>query len=134
MRKQLTFWNNWRLKIIPKSAPNGLLPPLLLRHPRANHTVPTSPIAVNRADQYQVPVTSGKPHWLDYSLTLHGPDATRLACFDNAHQVGGKRRAEPDHKHRMRTIRPDGYRDAAALFADFCAEIAAVMHERGTWP
>jgi hypothetical protein len=82
----------------------------------------------------QVPVTSEKPHGLDYSLTLHGSDGTRLAGFDNAHQVGGKRRAEQDHKHRLRTVRPYEYRDAAALLADFWAEVEAVMRERGIWP
>jgi len=54
--------------------------------------------------------------------------------FDNAHQVGEKRRAEQDHKHRLRSIRPCGYRDAAALVADFWAEVEALMHERGVWP
>lgn len=82
----------------------------------------------------QVPVTTEKPHRLDYSLTLHGPDGTRLVGFDNAHQVGDKRRAEQDHKHRLRTIRPYGYRDAAALVADCRAEVEALMHERGIWP
>jgi hypothetical protein len=28
-----------------------------------------------------------KPHGLDYSLTLHGPDGERLVGFDNAHPV-----------------------------------------------
>jgi hypothetical protein len=96
--------------------------------------VPTSPIAVNKADQYQVPVTSEKPYELDDSLTLHGPDGTLLADFDNAHQVGGKRRGEQDHRHRLRTVRPYEYRYAAALVADFWAEVEAVMHERGIWP
>lgn len=82
----------------------------------------------------QVPVAAEKPHGLDYSLTLHGPDGTRLVGFDNAHQVGDKRRAEQDHKHRLRTVRPYDYRDAAALVADFWAEVEALMHERGIWP
>ena len=82
----------------------------------------------------QVPVTAGKPHGLDYSLTLHGPDATRLVGFDNAHQVGDKRRAEQDHKHRLRTVRLYDYRDTAALVADFWAEVEALMRERGIWP
>jgi hypothetical protein len=34
----------------------------------------------------QVPASAEKPHWLDYSLTLHGPDGERLVGFDNAHQ------------------------------------------------
>jgi hypothetical protein len=82
----------------------------------------------------QVPVTAQKPHGLDYSLTLHGPDGTRLVGFDNAHQVGDKRRAEHDHKHRLRAVRPYAYREAATLVADFWAEVEALMHERGIWP
>ena len=34
-----------------------------------------------------VPASEAKPHGLDYSLTLHGPDGERLVGFDNAHPV-----------------------------------------------
>jgi hypothetical protein len=34
-----------------------------------------------------IPASESKPHGLDYSLTLHGPDGDRLVGFDNAHQV-----------------------------------------------
>lgn len=34
----------------------------------------------------RVPVSLEKPHGLDYSLTLHGPDGERLVGFDNAHR------------------------------------------------
>lgn len=79
----------------------------------------------------QVSATPEKPHGLDYSLTLHGPDGARLVGFDNAHQVGGKRRAEQDHKHRLRTIRPYDYKDAASLMTDFWSEVESVMREKG---
>jgi hypothetical protein len=82
----------------------------------------------------RVPVAAEKPHGLDYSLTLYGPDGTRLVGFDNAHQVGDRRRVEQDHRHRLRTVRTYDYRDAAALVADFWAEVEALMHERGVWP
>ena len=36
----------------------------------------------------RVPVSPEKPHGIDYSLTLHGPDGERLVGFDNAHPVG----------------------------------------------
>lgn len=49
----------------------------------------------------RVPVTEQKPHGLDYSLTLHAPDGTRLVGFDNAHPVKGKRGMGHDHKHRL---------------------------------
>src|SRR5437588_12578100 len=67
----------------------------------------------------RVPVSPEEPHGIDYSLTLHGPDGERLLGFDNAHPVGRRRRSQPqDHRHRLRTIRPYGHRDAATLLAD----------------
>lgn len=57
----------------------------------------------------RVPETSQRPHGLDYSLTLHAPDGTRLLGFDNAHPVPakGSRFKKPpqqsDHWHRTET-------------------------------
>ena len=83
----------------------------------------------------QVPATAEKPHGLDYSLTLHGPNGERLIGFDNAHPVGKKMRGQPqDHRHRIRTVKPYEYRDAAALLADFWTEVDAVLKERGVLP
>ncbi len=80
----------------------------------------------------KVPVTSEKPHGLDYSLTLHGPNGERLVGFDNAHRVDKQRRGDPqDHRHRIRTVRPYEYKDAAALLADFWAEVDFVLKEKG---
>ena len=87
----------------------------------------------------RVPVTQERPHGLDYSLTLHGRDNERLIGFDNAHPV--RRSARPggalaayDHKHKVRSIRPYEYRDAAALLADFWTEVEATLKERGVEP
>jgi len=85
---------------------------------------------------HPVPVTEAKPHGLDYSLTLHGPDGERLLGFDNAHKVrssgpGGKGEEAFDHKHRLRTVRPYDYRDATTLLVDFWTEVEAVLRERG---
>jgi hypothetical protein len=83
----------------------------------------------------QVPVTPEKPHGLDYSLTLHGRNGQRLVGFDNAHPVGRQKRGQPqDHRHRIRAVRPYEYSDAAALLADFWAEVDAVLKERGVLP
>jgi Family of unknown function (DUF6516) len=85
----------------------------------------------------RVPATEKKPHGLDYSLSLHGPDGKRLVGFDNAHSVregtgpGGKRRSAQDHRHRLKTVRPYEYRDAGTLVADFWTEVEAVLKERG---
>jgi hypothetical protein len=83
----------------------------------------------------RVPVSVEKPHGLDYSLTLHGPDGERLVGFDNAHPVARKRRGVPqDHRHRLRTVKPYEYQDAATLLADFWETVDAVLRERGVIP
>jgi hypothetical protein len=80
----------------------------------------------------RVPATAEKPHGLDYSLTLHGPEGERLVGFDNAHAVGKQKRGEAqDHRHRLRTIKPYEYSDAATLLADFWTEVDAVLKEKG---
>ena len=85
----------------------------------------------------RVATSRERPHGLSYSLTLHAEDGKRLVGFDNAHQVrtsnrpGARLRKQHDHKHRLRSIRPYKYRDAAALLSDFWAEVDAVLEERG---
>jgi hypothetical protein len=77
------------------------------------------------------------PHGLRYSLTLHGPEGSRLVGFDNAHPVsstagpGRRSRARHDHRHRYGQTRPYVYKDAATLVRDFWAEVEAVLHDRG---
>jgi len=77
----------------------------------------------------RVPAIPEKPHGLDYSLTLHAANGERLVGFDNAHPVGGGRRASRpnDHRHRLKTVQPYEYRTAADLLADFWAEVDAVL-------
>ena len=54
----------------------------------------------------RVPVSPEKPHGIDYSLTLHGPNGERLVGFDNAHPVAGRKHgASQDHRHRLRSVR-----------------------------
>jgi hypothetical protein len=60
-----------------------------------------------------------------------------LVGFDNAHAAAaakGRDRLEPhDHRHRLLTIRPYEYRDAATLLVDL-GEVYAVLKERGGLP
>ena len=85
-------------------------------------------------------VTPQRPHGLSYSLTLHGPDGSRLVGFDNAHPVserrgpGARRRRESDHRHRLRNVGPYDYKDAATLLADFWKEVDEVLRGRGSLP
>jgi len=39
-----------------------------------------------------------------------------------------------DHRHRMRTVRPYDYRDAATLLVDFWTEVDAVLRDKGVLP
>jgi uncharacterized protein DUF6516 len=88
----------------------------------------------------RVPASEAKPHGLGYSLTLHGPDGERLVGFDNAHPVrsrsgpGGKIGSAFDHKHRLKSVRPYEYKDAATLLADFWSAVDAVLREKGIVP
>jgi hypothetical protein len=84
----------------------------------------------------RVAVSAEKPHGLDYSLTLHGPDGTRLVGFDNAHPAAAKqKRGGPqDHRHRLRTIKAYEYKDAATLLTDLWNTVDAVLRERGVIP
>ena len=85
----------------------------------------------------RVASTPERPHGLKYSLTLHGPDDGRLIGFDNAHSVresrgpGGKSRGPLDHKHRLETVRPYRFRDAARLVEDFWTEVDKLLKEKG---
>jgi hypothetical protein len=85
----------------------------------------------------RVPATPERPHGLNYSLTLHGPRGSRLVGFDNAHPVresqgpGGKSRGPLDHRHRMETVRPYRFKDAATLVEDFWIEVDKLLKEKG---
>jgi len=81
----------------------------------------------------EVPVTPEKPHGLDYSLTLHDINGERLVGFDNAHAVKGGQGVK-DHHHRLKTIKPYRYQDAASLLADFWTEVEKILKERGILP
>lgn len=83
----------------------------------------------------RVPPSPGKPHGLDYSLTLHGPGGERLVGFDNAHPVGRGRCGEPqDHHHRLGRVRSYEYRDAASLLSDFWTAVDSALRQRGVIP
>jgi hypothetical protein len=64
----------------------------------------------------------------------------RLVGFDNAHPVrgrsgpGGRPGPALDHRHRLETVRPYEYKDAATLLADFWAVVDAVLREKGIVP
>lgn len=85
----------------------------------------------------RVPASPERPAGVCYSLTLHDAAGRRLVGFDNAHAIrksarpGGKGRRSPDHKHRLGTVRPYPFRDAATLLEDFWKEVDGVLKEKG---
>ena len=87
----------------------------------------------------KVEANDGKPHGLDYSFTLHGPDNRRLIGFDNAHSVPAKgarfkkRPKATDHWHRTHTDegRPYAFKDAETLLDYFFDEVERVLAEHG---
>ena len=87
----------------------------------------------------KVEAYDGKPHGLDYSFTLHGPDNRRLIGFDNAHSVpakGARFKKRPkamDHWHRTETDdgRPYAFKDAETLLNDFFDEVERVLTQHG---
>lgn len=80
---------------------------------------------------------AGRPHGINYSLTLHAPSGERILGYDNAHPVdttrgpGRKRTRRQDHKHDGPAIRPYGYTDAGALLEDFWANVERILEQRG---
>lgn len=79
-----------------------------------------------------------RPHGLKYALALYDRQTgERLVCFDNAHAVAptkgpsGRKRRKHDHKHRLRTIQPYDYQDAATLVRDFWITVDSVLKEKG---
>lgn len=89
-------------------------------------------------DVKRVPISTEKPHGLEYSLTLHDSDNQRLLGFDNAHPVrqgsgpGARTRVEYDHKHKGERVRFYDYQDAVALLTDFWTEVDLILNKMST--
>jgi hypothetical protein len=80
----------------------------------------------------EVAATTGRPHGIKYSFTLHDVDGARLLGFDNAHSV--PRARAHDHGHRFRRpaeLVPYGFRGADELICDFFAAVEAACRREG---
>ena len=121
-----------------------------MRTPDAEHTLEFLLAFNGRVHRYaggywlkfeiaRVTPNEARPHGLDYSFTLHGPDNCRLIGFDNAHTVpakGSRFKKRPkamDHWHRTETDkgRPYAFKDAEHLIDDFFDEVERVLKARG---
>ena len=81
-----------------------------------------------------------RPHGIEYSLTMHDSSNRRLVGFDNAHPAPGAKRPERgtgrvyDHRHRLGTVKPYPYENAAKLVADFWEAVDEVLKLKGSRP
>jgi hypothetical protein len=76
--------------------------------------------------------TTGRPHGIKYSLTLHDVDGARLLGFDNAH--GLPRVQVFDHRHRSRRtaeLVTYNFTGADELICDFFAAVELACHQEG---
>lgn len=80
----------------------------------------------------RVEPTTGRPHGIKYSLTLHDPAGRRIYGLDNAHGTR-RRRPEFDHRHvyGRRRLVPYHYRGPVELLEDFYREVERILQERG---
>ena len=81
---------------------------------------------------YRVPETKEKPHGIDYSLTLHEVDGTRILGFDNAHPIKSKSKKTNanDHEHTKTRVKHYEYTDAETLVEDFWKAVEKELKSR----
>ena len=82
---------------------------------------------------YKVQATKEKPHGIDYSLTMHDADGTRILGFDNAHPIKNKSKKidANDHEHTKTRVKHYEYQDAETLVEDFWKAIDKELKARG---
>jgi hypothetical protein len=87
-----------------------------------------------------VPPSPERPHGIEYSLTMHDSSNRRLVGFDNAHLLPRAKRSQRrtagayDHRHRLGTVKPYPYENAAKLVADFWEAVDEVLKLKGSRP
>jgi hypothetical protein len=87
----------------------------------------------------QVPPETGRPHGIQYGLTLHRPGGARVLGYDNAHAVDvrsgpGNRSARPaafDHAHRGERVVPYDFRSPGDLLEDFWRDVETILRKEG---
>lgn len=75
--------------------------------------------------------TTGRPHGIKYSLTLHDSQGERIYGIDNAHRTGRLRNFDHRHPHgEGKAVRYD-FHGPAALLDDFYRDVGRILRERG---
>ena len=86
---------------------------------------------------HRVAATPARPHGIDDSLCLIGPDDERAICFDNAHPIdvgtgpAKKRTKASDHMHAGEKVTAYDYTDAGTLLTDFWDAVDKLLKEEG---
>jgi hypothetical protein len=82
----------------------------------------------------------GRPHGLQYSLSLHGPNDDRLLGYNNAHPIDvatgparkSKRPMAYDHINRRgRRVLPYRFTTPSRLLEDFFTDVVDILKEEG---
>jgi hypothetical protein len=88
----------------------------------------------------RVPADAGRPHGIQYALTLHHPEGHRVLGYDNAHApdvgTGPSRRSRRralsyDHRHYRNSIKAYDFRSPAKLLEDFWSDVERFLEEEG---
>lgn len=87
----------------------------------------------------EVSPEAGRPHGIQYALTLHKPGGARVLGYDNAHPVSvrsgpSSRSARPvafDHVHKGERVLPYTLRSPDDLLEDFWRDVERVLKEEG---
>lgn len=87
----------------------------------------------------RVPPDGGRPHGIQYALSLHSPDGSRVMGYDNAHQPkirsGPSRKSTTplafDHIHRGARTIPYRPKSPGDLLVDFWADVEAILTKEG---
>ena len=88
----------------------------------------------------RIPPDAGRPHGIQYALTIHRPGNDRVMGYDNAHSpdVGSgpsrrsrRRSLSYDHRHYREVTRAYAFETPAKLLEDFWADVERILKEEG---
>lgn len=84
-------------------------------------------------EAYRAEPSPSIPHGINYSLTLHDRNNTRILGFDNAHAIKpkrkkyGARKVTWDHFHKIEKTHPYEFETTGQLLEDFWVAVEAIL-------
>ncbi|MGE0024066.1 MAG: DUF6516 family protein [Hyphomicrobium sp.] len=88
----------------------------------------------------RVEKSGGRPHGIQYALTMHRPGNERVVGYDNAHapKVGSgpsapsrQRSLAFDHRHFREKVTACPFVSAEKLLEDFWSDVETILKEEG---